>query len=270
MDDQSLWKKEVSFGRKPEEQTEADESPVTDATPASPFKKELSFKREDAADAVDGDAVAAAPANEPEVEEPVAAEPPAAEETVWKKEVSFSRKASNEDAVVEAEPAAVEATDEVVPEEPVWTKEVSFSRTREAEPVAEQSPDELPVADEEPVAYEEPVAHEEPVAQEEPVAEDETVVVAEPAAVASVEAEPAAEPWDAPPAMPPAPVAEALVASVPLPMPSEVVHPPVAAADLPPLVAEDAPKVPFWKKELSLGGKKGDKPVKKRKQKAAA
>ena len=49
----------------------------------------------------------------------------------------------------------------------------------------------------------------------------------------------------------------------------EVVHPPVAAADLPPLVAEDAPKVPFWKKELSLGGKKGDKPVKKRKQKKA-
>ena len=48
MDDQSLWKKEVSFGRKPEEQTDADESPVTDATPASPFKKELSFKREDA------------------------------------------------------------------------------------------------------------------------------------------------------------------------------------------------------------------------------
>jgi type IV pilus assembly protein PilM len=93
--------------------------------------------------------------------------------------------------------------------------------------------------------------------------------VVEPAAVASVEAEPAAEPWDAPPAMPPAPVAEALVASVALPMPSEVVQPPVAAADLLPLVADDAPKVPFWKKELSLGGKKGDKPVKKRKEKKA-
>jgi len=276
MDDQSLWKKELSFGRKPEEQTDADESPVTDATPTSPFKKELSFKRKDAADAVDGDAVAAASADEPEVEEPVAAELPAAEETVWTKEVSFSRKASHEDAVVEAEPAAVEATkDEVGHEEPVWTKEVSFSRTRETEPVAELSPDELPIADElsvaheEPVAQEEPVAHEEPVVQE-PVAEDETVVVAEPAAVASVEPEPAAEPWDAPPAMPPAPVAEALVAGVPLPMPSEVVHPPVAAVDLPPLVAEDAEKVPFWKKELSLGGKKGDKPVKKRKRKQKA
>ena len=64
MDDQSLWKKELSFGRKPEEQTDADESPVTDAKPTSPFKKELSFKRKDVADEVDVDVVAAAPADE--------------------------------------------------------------------------------------------------------------------------------------------------------------------------------------------------------------
>jgi hypothetical protein len=63
MDDQSQWKKELSFGRKPKEQTDADESPVTDAKPASPFKKELSFKRTDAAD--DADVVAAAPASSP-------------------------------------------------------------------------------------------------------------------------------------------------------------------------------------------------------------
>jgi len=94
MDDQSLWKKELSFGRKPKEQTDADESPATDAKPASPFKKEFSFKRKDEGDAVDVDAVAAAPADVPEVEEPVAAEPQVAEETVWKKEVSFGRKAS--------------------------------------------------------------------------------------------------------------------------------------------------------------------------------
>ena len=64
MDDQSLWKKELSFGRKPKEQTDADESPLTDAKPASPFKKELSFKRKDEADAVDGDAVADTPTDE--------------------------------------------------------------------------------------------------------------------------------------------------------------------------------------------------------------
>jgi type IV pilus assembly protein PilM len=47
--------------------------------------------------------------------------------------------------------------------------------------------------------------------------------------------------------------------------PPEDLHPPVAAADLPPVVGEDAPKVPFWKKEI--GGKKADKPAKERKQK---
>ncbi|MGZ8739971.1 MAG: type IV pilus assembly protein PilM, partial [Gaiellaceae bacterium] len=120
-------------------------------------------------------------------------------------------------------------------------------------------------AEEEAVAEEEPVADQEPVADEEPVVE-EPPIGAE--AVASFEVETPAEPWDAAPAMPPAPVAEALAASFPAPLPSEVVHPPVAAADLPAIVGEDAPKVSFWKKELSLGGKKGGKPVKERKQKA--
>ena len=274
MDDQSLWKKESSFGRKPEEQTDADESPATEEKPTSLWKKELSLKRDEKADEIN--VAADASANDPEVEEPVAvepvaAEPQVAEEIVWKKEVSFGRKAAHGDAVMDVEPVAEATTDEVAadeqatdpetgPEETVWKKEVSFSRTPAAEPVAAQSPEEEPVR----------VAEVAPVAHEEPVAEEETVVVEEPVAVASVEVEAAAEPWDAPPAMPPAPVAEALVPSVPAPMPSEVVHPPVAAADLPPIVGEDVPKVPFWKKDLSLGGKKGDKPVKERKQKAAS
>ena len=59
---------------------------------------------------------------------------------------------------------------------------------------------------------------------------------------------------------------EAPTAIVPVATPADV-HPAVAAADLPPL-ADDAPKTPFWKRELSLGGKKRDKPVKERKQKA--
>jgi type IV pilus assembly protein PilM len=311
MDDQSLWKKELSFGRKPKDQADADESPATDEKPTSLFKKELSFSRNAKADAVEGDAVEDAPADEPKAKEPIAAEPVAAEpevteETVWKKEVSFGRKASHEDAVVEAEPIIAEATtDEVTPdeqttdpgpEEMVWKKEVSFSRTPEAEPVAEQSPDEEPVAEEAPAAEKENVAGVETVEAEEPVAE--VPIGAE--AVASVQLEAATEPWDAAPALPPAPLAEALAASVaPLPpivgenapkvpfwkkdlslagkkgekpakkrkrkAPSEVVEPPVATADLPTLVREDAPKVPFWKKDLSLGGKKGDKPAKKRK-----
>lgn len=269
MDDKSLWKKELSSGRKPKEQNDADESTADDEKPASAFKQELSFKRKETADAVDGDAVADAPAeepaaDEPQVDEPVAAEPVAAEpevaeETVWKKEVSFARKGSHEDEAAMDEVAKVDqSTDppeqlsdpEAEPDEKVWKKEVSFSRASEAEPVVEQFVDD------------------EAVVEQEPVAEAEPVAVAEPVAEASV------EPWDAPPVLPPAPVvepltaAEPLTASVPEPMPSEVVHAPVAAADLPPLIDEDAPKVPFWKKELSLGGKNGEKPAKERKQKA--
>jgi type IV pilus assembly protein PilM len=279
MDDQSLWKKELSFGRKPKDQADADESPATDEKPTSVFKKELSFSRNAKADAVEGDAVEDAPADEPKAKEPIAAEPVAAEpevteETVWKKEVSFGRKASHEDAVVEAEPIIAEATtDEVTPdeqttdpgpEEMVWKKEVSFSRTPEAEPVAEQSPDEEPVAEEAPAAEKENVAGVETVEAEEPVAEEP--IGAE--AVASVQLEAATEPWDAAPALPPAPLAEALAASVLAPLPPEVVHPPVPAAELPPIVGDNAPKVPFWKKDLLLGGKKGEKPAKKRKRKA--
>jgi type IV pilus assembly protein PilM len=294
MDDQPLWKKEVSFERKPKVENATGEPPVNDETPAPAFKQELSFKRADSAEAVEGDA---------------AADPPA-EETVWKKEVSFGRKVLREDEVLEAEPVVAEAaTDEVAadeqsagppeqvsnpepepeekvwtkevsfsrapreqsaesseqvsnpepePEEKVWTKEVSFSRAPEAEPVAE------PAADQQIVAEAQPVAEAEP-APEEPI---DTLVVA------SVSAEVSAEPWDAPPVLPPAPVAEPLAvaeplsASVPEPLPVEVLQPPVAAADLPPLVVEDevAPKVPFWKKDLTLGGKKADKPAKPRKQ----
>ncbi len=330
MDDQSLWKKELSFRRKPKKQADADESPATDKKPTSMWKKELSFKRKPKADAVE-DGVGA---DSPIVEAPVAAEPEVTEEPVWKRAVSFGPKTSSHDQPVDAGPVVVEATAPSedlsdsgpgpADEEKVWKKEVSFSRKPEAEPVAEQPAADPPVAEEEPVSAEqalaeEPVAveehvaeeaepaaeekvwkkevsfsrapeaeavaeqaaDEEPVVEEEPVADEEFVAEAEPVAIeesvveepigaealASVEVEAPAEPWDSSPVMPPAPAAEALAARVPDPMPSEVVHPPVAAADLPPIVGEDAPKVPFWKKELSLGGKRGDKPVKERKQK---
>ncbi len=342
MADKSLWKKELSFGRKPKKQADPDESPATDEKPTSMWKKELSFKRKPKADAVEDDVAADSPVvEEPVAEEPVSEElsaggPEVTEEPVWKRAVSFGPKTSSHDQPVDGEPVVVEATapseglsesgPEPADEEKVWKKEVSFSRKPEAEPVAEKDATDPPVAEEEPVpadqtVAEEPVAVEEHVAEEEdlsdsgpepaaeekvwkkevsfsrapkaelvadeePVAEEASVAneelvaeAAEPVAVeesvaeepigaealASVEVEAPAEPWDAPPVMPPAPAAEALAASVP--MPSEVVHPPVAAADLPPIVG-DAPKVPFWKKELSLGGKKGDKPVKERKQKA--
>ena len=75
------------------------------------------------------------------------------------------------------------------------------------------------------------------------------------------------EPWNAPPALPPLPVV-AEAAALDVPAPEEAVAPPVPAAELPliPEVTETA-KVPFWKKEISLGGKKGDPKPKSQKEK---
>jgi len=277
MDDQSLWKKELSFGRKPNDQTDDDGSTASDEKPTSLWKKELSLQRQPKGE-VEGNVTPDTPveesvveepvAEEPAVEEPVAAEPEVPEETVWKKEVSFAARASSDDQPVEADPVVAEATaaaadvpdtdPEPEPESEVWTKEVSFSRTPEVEAVAAPSADEALAAEEEsPViehaVAEEPVVADEPVVAEEQISEE--VVVAETLASAEVEA----EPWNAPPSLPPAPFAETPTAIVSAPTPSVDVHPPVAAADLPRL-ADEAPKVPFWKKELSLGSKKRGKP----------
>ena len=65
MDDQPLWKKEVSFGRKPKEENETDEPATNDEPPAPAFKHELSFKRAETPVASEDDAVADPPAPEP-------------------------------------------------------------------------------------------------------------------------------------------------------------------------------------------------------------
>jgi type IV pilus assembly protein PilM len=220
---------------------------------------------------------------------------PGPEETSWKKEVSFSRKPEErraEEPVTDERRAEEPVSEEPVSEEPVSEEPVGEEAVAEEppaeEPVAEEPPAEEPVAEEPPA--EEPVAEtpaaeapateapaaEEPVA-EEPVAEEPAAQ--EPVAEELVAEEPAAEEpksWSAKPAASPAPAAsgdETWYArpagrlaepspqpAAPTPAPAAeaptVVHPPVPKAELPPLPDE---KVPFWKKEISFGGKKGDK-----------
>ncbi len=224
MDEQSIWKKEISFRRKSKE-PKASPTPEDESTPAEPtsiWKKEISFGRKGKK--------ADTPATE--MPERIAEPEPVADP-------------SSHLPVPDPEPSAPETE----PEELVWKKEVSFSRKVEREASQDDSPEEHvaeePVA-EEPVA-EEPVA-EEPVA-EEPVAEDP--VAEDPVAVEPVAEEPVAtETWSAKPSLPPEPVHDPATAPA-----APVVHPPVPAAELPPLAEE---KVPFWKKEISFGGK-GDK-----------
>jgi type IV pilus assembly protein PilM len=233
-DDQSIWKKEISFGRKRKEPApERESSDGTEVTPDEPtsiWKKELSFGRKKTE----------SPEPEPVATEEVAEEPvveqPAAEEQVWTKEVSFSRAeepVAHEQPVVE-EPVAEES-------EQMWTRAVSFS------PAPAGSDEERAI-----VAEPEEVEVVEPVASEAPT---ETW-----SAQPSLPPEPVAPAAEVPVHVPTVPV------SVSVPAPG--VHAPVTAEELPPLPAQEAPaKVPFWKKDLSFGGGKKE-PKAKREPKA--
>jgi type IV pilus assembly protein PilM len=221
----------------------------------------------------------------------------------WKKEVKLSDLVGGKKKQQDA--AAPEAVDAVVqadkPEQTsIWKKELSFGRKKQpkAEPV-----DDTPEVEEQtleldaPAAVElvqhyapEPAAAEphvelvpEPVEQVFPVAvpdlEPDTDVQfvdlltdAVPEAAAPVAAAPE------PAAPEPAPIPEPPVAAVAAPVPAPVVvHPPVSAAQLPPLPDEPAPegekkkkkkvkktdgeaRVPFYKRDLSFGRKSKDSP----------
>ena len=331
MADDSIWKKELSFKRKPKDETD-DAPPAADVEEStSLWKRELSLKKSpEAESAPEAEAVVEeTPADEPVTDEPVAAEHvpgtvpgtgpdepvwkrevsfsrkpspdepvtdehvPAEhvpgtvpetgpDETVWKTEVSFARQDADEDGLTQ-EPAVAEepvptadvpgTVPEPGPDETVWKKEVSFGRKpADAEPALEQEPltSEDAVAADESVVADEPVVVEEPVVAEESVVPYEPLVPEEPVFPEVVALEQPftvdPEPWNAPPALPPLPVVnEAAALDAPAP---EAAVPPLPVAELPviPEVTETA-KVPFWKKEISLGGKKGDPKPKSQKEK---
>jgi type IV pilus assembly protein PilM len=201
---------------------------------------------------------------EPVVEEPVVEEPvveePVAEEPVAEEPVA--------EEPVAVEPAAVEPlVAKPVAEKPVAAEPVA------AQPVAAEPVTDEPVTDE-PVVLESwsaKPAESSARAENAPVADGEATAPEpiEPESGANanheqdVSDEPVVEAWSAKPSTPPVHVG----APVPQPEPAaaEVVHPPVPAAELPPLADE---KVPFWKKEISFGGKKREKAPKPEKPKA--
>jgi type IV pilus assembly protein PilM len=294
----SLWKKELSLKKSPEAESAAETEAVVEETPADEpgtdepvaaehvpgtvpgtgpdetvWKKEVSFSRKASQD----DPVAEE--HVPTEDVPGTVPGPGPDETVWKKEVSFNRTPAESEPAVAEEP--VQAEEPAVVEEPVVAEETFVAD----EPVVLEEPVVAnDVAAEELVAVDEPVVFEEPVVAEESVVVDEPVVFEEPVVVESVVDEPVVdepvvpelvaheelftsdpEPWNAPPALPPLPlVGEAPALSVPAP--EAVAPPPVPVAELPP-IPEETPKVPFWKKEISLGGKKGDPKPKPQKEK---
>ena len=163
MADDSIWKKEVSFKRKPKEQAD-DAPPAADAEePTSLWKKELLPE----ARTRRGRAVSKRRLTSLSTDEPVAAEHvpgtvpgTGPDEPVWTKEVSFSRKASHDEPVAEEHVPAEHVPGTVPepgPDETVWKKEVSFGRKRDAEPASPSSRSRGPVPTDMPGTVPEPV-----------------------------------------------------------------------------------------------------------------
>ena len=292
MADESIWKKEISFGRKRKEprpeQESTDAAETASEQPASIWKKEVSFGRKKKG------------APEPKAEEPVVEDEPVVELPVVERLAAYGAPevvVDTSDDVQGSDPEP--GPDETSVEESAWTKEVSFSRAVEPEHVEEQ-PVVAAEASVEPVAEVESAAEFEAPAVESDVADvvavasasddvqgsdlepgpdetsveesawtkevsfsravepehvEEQPVVAAEASVEPVAPEAPTESWSAKPSLPPEPVVPVseVPVHVPIPAPQPGVHAPVTAEELPPLPTEEK-KVPFWKKDLSFGG----------------
>jgi type IV pilus assembly protein PilM len=267
VDEQSIWKKEISFGRKRKETQPEPEETTAESSPSEPtsiWKKEISFgrrkKRAEAPDPAEDEAVAAAPeavdaSGDVQGSDPgPGPEDTAPDEQVWTRAVSFGRKHVDAPERVAEETVQVEA---VADETEVAADASGDVQGSEPEPGPEEA---LPVpaeavADEQEVVADASgdVQGSDPGPGPEETAAGEQVwtkevsfsrtAEPEPVAAAPIEevaAEAPTETWSAKPALPPEPE-------------PVVVHPPVPAAELPP---DPEQKVPFWKKELSFGGGK--------------
>jgi type IV pilus assembly protein PilM len=295
---ESIWKKEISFSRKPKAPTEpAAAKPPKEPKPkrvkkakgeqapkpasTSFWKKEISLGKKSPKAPTLAEIVADEPRELQEQREAVweheVGGPTPQKQPIWKREISLSRKKPADDEVarlVELATKTVDPSFAPVAAEPVEHPTDVAEAVVAAEPVVDTHPVEMLPVDAPVVPEPAPVApvSVEPLAvapEPEPVVVPPLPVAVPPVPVAvapapeplapvalHVEAAPVEEwmephavepePWLAEPELPPVPEAEAIV-----------VHPPVPAAELPPLPAA---KVPFWKKELSLGKKKS-KPV---------
>ena len=264
----SIWKKELSFGKKQKASKTPKAKPVKEAKPKSestPFwKKEISLGKKQPSTPTLAGIVADEPRELTEQHDAVwereasVQTPP--KQSIWKKEISLARNKTADDEVarlVELATQAVDPSFAPLGGEPVEHPTDVAEAVVAAEPVVDTHAVEMLPVDEPVVpqlAPVEPVVAAAPGLQPVPVAAaPEPVAVAPEPVPVAFHVEPAPveewmephavepEPWLAQPELPPLPEAETVV-----------VHPPVPAAELPPLPAV---KVPFWKKELSFGKK---------------
>lgn len=284
----SIWKKEISFGRKHKNEELPD-------TPESVRVKQLAFQQKLAE-------AAGAPVPAPKAEEP-------AQTSVWKKDLSFKRKPAPEEPVAEvvlpavpapapaAAPVDFEPAAEIgLPDlsapaptlrtsssepESIWKKEISFRR-KPAEPPSEGQTAEPPVSiwkkeisfrrkpDADGHEHSDSIWHKEISFRRRQEWKKEIDALAEEALrdvdAAAAVAGPKAETWLAKPELPPEPVAEPEPApATPAAAAGRTPTPAPAAAPVPKAKAE---KTSIWKRELGGSKKKAKEPKAEKPEKA--
>jgi type IV pilus assembly protein PilM len=246
-DGQSIWKKEISLRKaapKPESVApeSIEETPAADSVPFWKQEIRLSGGRK-----APKQPKAEKPAKQPKAKK-VKAEQPAGEKTsIWKRDISLGKKRDQPEPVIE--PVVEGALQRVVAASP---DPIVESETPEVAPELEVAPDSWNASETLPPAPE-PLA--EPVATEFSFLTVDTSEQAEPP-VEQIELPLPATVPDPQPELPslPEPVLPPAAAVVPEPTvvlpvaPVQEVHPPVPAAELPPL-AEGETK-PFWKRDI--------------------
>jgi type IV pilus assembly protein PilM len=230
---QSIWKKEISFGRKPKADAQAEPEPVPQA--------------ETVADAAEVVPDTSGP-------DPVSDTEPRPEEPVWQRAVTFSRKSEPEQPPAEAQQEAEAREEAPVSETAVPEPVATAPDTPHEEEAPEETAPAVPAAVEAETAPSDQVqVSDTGTRPDEPVWKKKASFSRKPAQEPPVIEQPTAEDAEE------APTAEAPAPPEPAPAAGQVVHPPVPAAELPPLPAEEK-KVPFWKKEISLGKKRDATP----------
>jgi len=251
-DNQSIWKKEISL-RKAAPKAEPVAPEAVDAPPAAdavPFwKKEIRLSGGSKAPKQPKQPKAEKPAKQPKPKKAkkVKAEQPAGEKTsIWKRDLSLGKKQPAPQPVVEPVADALQRVVAAAPD-PVEAPELVERPVVGAD--GWDAPETLPPAPE-------PVA--------EPAAAEFSFLTVDTAETAAPALAPEPVPVPAPATVVPEPTVELPAAPV------QEVHPPVPAAELPPLPEEA--KQPFWKRDLGKPKAdkqpKAEKPKRDKKQKA--
>jgi type IV pilus assembly protein PilM len=247
-DDQSIWKKEISLrraGPKPEPvgPESFQETPKVDSVPFWKQEIRLSGGRK-----APKQPKAEKPAKQPKAKKVKAEQPAGGKTSIWKRDISLGKKRDQPEPVIE--PVVEGALQRVVAASPdpiVEPVTPEVAPEFEVAPDGWSAPETLPPAPEplaEPVATEFSFLTVDTSEQAEPPVEPVELPVPATMPDAQPEVPPVPEP-----VLPPAAVVVLEPAVVPVAAVQEV-HPPVPAAELPPLAEEETK--PFWKRDLGM------------------